>query len=58
MKKFEYYFFENMKPTQLKDIESLKVKLKDLGQDGWEMIGCGSCNEGMTHIIYFKREII
>ena len=53
MKKFEYCFCE----VYYKLSESMD-NINRLGQDGWEMSGCGSISDGSAHRIYFKREII
>lgn len=54
MKRFEYRIYvvkANLNHEQEKD-------LNNLGKDGWEMVSCGTQNEGYGHNIYFKREII
>lgn len=48
MKKFEYKIIKDKYAEQL----------NDLGNQGWEMVGCGSSDEGYHHTIYLKREII
>jgi hypothetical protein len=37
--------------------KQLQNILGELGEDGWEMIGSGVINEGLCHVIYFKREM-
>jgi hypothetical protein len=36
----------------------LETILDDLGNDGWEMVGCGSLQQDLavSHVVYFKRE--
>jgi len=29
--------------------------IAQLGEEGWEMVGAGTTNEGYAHILYFKR---
>lgn len=68
MKKFEYCFISSVKdhstdyPTlHLSDGSSRNIKeklsdiLNELGEDGWEMVGCGYDYE--NHNIYFKKQI-
>ena len=73
MKRFEYCyipFIHNYKdrkqvhfskgiPKDIKEGErrAFAKVLDELGEDGWEMVGCGNTNE-YVNTIYFKREII
>jgi hypothetical protein len=44
---------------QIIDVKGKQLQniLGELGEDGWEMIGSGVVNEGLCHVIYFKREM-
>jgi len=71
LKKFEYCYIEriiegnlisgsklilpNDKVVKLSSKDLIDV-LNDLGNDHWEMVGCGNVGEP-SHIIYFKREL-
>ncbi len=48
--------FSNGQVIHLKEEKFVDV-LDNLGKDGWEMVGGVSINEGMSHTIYFKREM-
>jgi hypothetical protein len=39
------------------DPDDLGKIIADLGEQGWEMVGCGSVGNGGTHALYFKRPI-
>lgn len=42
-------------PYQLKkEANEVSKAIARLGQDGWEMVGCGTTAE-VTHTLYFKR---
>ncbi len=70
MKKFEYCFitgvssetfwklyYPNGHTRELKG-ENLSNIINVLGQQGWEMAGCGSTGgQVVRHNLYFKREI-
>lgn len=34
---------------------SLAGMIATLGDEGWQMVGCGSCLRGKGHRLYFKR---
>ena len=72
MKRYEYCIIDGVDNTghnfnsklafsngQVVEIASKKLTnvLYVLGEDGWEMVGCGSETEGSYHTIYFKREL-
>ena len=38
-----------------KEPEQTARVIAQLGEEGWEMVGCGSADEGSVHILYFKR---
>lgn len=40
--------------TREDEIASLARTIAQLGEEGWEMVGCGN-NSEVTHSIYFKR---
>lgn len=63
IKRFEYCFikadprFYDLGTNPINaDNNYLKTELDSLGQDGWEITGCGTY--GDHHVIYFKREIV
>ncbi len=49
MKRFEYS--QRKVTTCISDDE-----LNKIGNDGWELAGCGTLWDGNHHILYFKRE--
>ena len=40
----------------MSETEILARTLASLGNDGWEMVGCGSTGRE-THLLYFKRAV-
>lgn len=39
-----------------KDPRALAISIAKLGQEGWELVGCG--NVDREHCLYFKRPIV
>jgi hypothetical protein len=58
----EYYTSAGMHVVEVRaqdkreEITRMAQAIAQLGEDGWEMVGCGN-NSEVTHSIYFKRPL-